>query len=475
MIYLATYYQKKGKIMTKNKTMTQTPTEGEQVLMPELDKKRLKELYILRSYSGFEDPIRQYIMNFLTELQIPFINYNGNILGLNHKGAPLFSAHMDMVNTESYILRNTNITVPADFVFTLDKNTNIRLYKDKDKKDQTSLGADDKNGIWVILTLLKAGKEINFAFCHSEEIGGLGSKQIIKHKEIAQFIEDCKFGIILDRRNSDDIIGFENKYCMALDDKLELFAKSKGFKFKCAHGSVSDADQFSQLIECVNLSCGYYEPHSSKEYTNLNELWNTYNFCLEIIDNFDYVSVTSKRIRSFKNVSEPYIIKYEYASSYINKTSNTPYYGSYWKKSEEKEEQEDEKKTSAKTKKKTTKINTISGTTDTMTITMIPEDHYPDNIDGLLVEALCAGSVYDKETKAFYIPMYSAQDIPKDTDPEDLTFLEKCIDCSEELYLTQKSFDSLFDAYYNTRYKVYGICSNCMKVLDLSSTIKYLW
>lgn len=289
--------------------------EKEEILMPAKDKVLLKELYLLRSYSGFEEPMRRSVAAYLDALKIPYLNYNGNILGLNYPGAPLFSAHMDMVNTEGYILRSDEFKV-TDGVFTIDDKTNIRLYRDKEKKKQTSLGADDKNGIWVILTLLKYGHKINFAFCHSEETGGTGSTQIVHNSDIAKFISKCQYGIVIDRRNAHDIIGYKNKYCLCLDDALSRFSEEKGFKFKPTSGSISDADRFSTLIECVNLSCGYYEPHTSKEYTNLNELWNTYLFCESILKDFIYTSASTDRIKEFKNIT-----------SYSTKSTVTTYYG----------------------------------------------------------------------------------------------------------------------------------------------------
>ena len=302
-----------------------------EVLMPKEDRTLLKELYLLRSYSGFEEPTRRYIERFLSAWKIPYLNYNGNIIGFNHPGAPLFSAHMDMVNTEGYVLKQGEFAVEQG-VFTIDTKANIRLYRDAEKKHQTSLGADDKNGIWVILTLLKCGYEINFAFCHSEEVGGTGSQQVVSNEELAKFVAGCKFGIIIDRRNANDIIGYENKYCLGLDDRIATFAKEKGFGFKPTTGSCSDADKFSQLLECVNLSCGYYSPHTSSEYTNVNELWNTFLFCQLLVDEFNYHSVSEERMKKFKGIST-------YSSSYYSKcsaTDNTKYsYSSYWEKNKE--------------------------------------------------------------------------------------------------------------------------------------------
>lgn len=267
----------------------------------------LLTLYKLRSYSGFEQPVRNYIEGLLTEWKIPYINLNGNIIGLNHKTSPIISAHMDMVNTDRNHLGPKEDSIP-NAIFTIDDDTNIRIYRPLDNGDvrQTSLGADDKNGIWVALMLLKRGVNINFIFSHGEECGCVGIKQVVADAEIAQKIEKCAYSLVIDRRNKNDIIGYENDYCLALDDRLENFAKQFGYEYKCAKGLCSDANHISLLNEVVNLSCGYYEAHSPTEYTNLSELIYCFKFVGTVINRFNFSSVSGERMRKFKKASKPY-------------------------------------------------------------------------------------------------------------------------------------------------------------------------
>ena len=267
----------------------------------------LLTLYKLRSYSGFEQPVRNFIEGLLNEWKIPYINLNGNLVGLNHDGAPIISAHMDMVNTDRNHLGPKEDSIP-NAIFTVDEKTNIRIYRPLDNGDvkQTSLGADDKNGIWIALLLLKRGANINFIFSHGEECGCVGIKQVVADADIAQKIERCAYSLVIDRRNKNDIIGYENEYCMALDDRLEHFAKQLGYEYKCARGLCSDANHISSLNEVVNLSCGYYEAHSPTEYTNLSELIYCFNFVGLIIQSFTFKSVSGERMRKFKKVSKPY-------------------------------------------------------------------------------------------------------------------------------------------------------------------------
>lgn len=432
----------------------------EPIKMPDEMRTILKEMYLIRSYSGFEEPMRRYIMAFLDKLNIPYVNFNGNILGFNYPGMPLFGAHMDMVNTEGYKLKGTEMALDENHVFTVDKDTNIRLYRDKEKKNQTSLGADDKNGIWVILMLIAEGHPINFAFFHSEEVGHIGSSQVAADEELGKFIEGCQYGIIIDRRNHWDIIGYDNKYCMGLDDRLSSFASDFDLKFTPARGSISDADSLSPLIECVNLSCGYYEPHSSREYTNLNELWDTYLLCKQMLDyesngHFDYVSVSAKRMQDFKSARCPY-------NKVVETTTYS--YGSSWRK-----EEDDDKKS---TKKKTKKINTTTtkskdGIGDDV---LIDDDSFVD----IFEECKDRGISYDIESGFWVIPLWEKPEEVGAT-VSDMIRTTYCPECGTMVTLLQQSIDALYLEYYDKKKdKCIGLCEHCHKPISISSDINYL-
>lgn len=438
--------------MTVNILTSTSKDKREEIKMPDDMRTVLKEMYLIRSYSGFEEPLRRYIMAFLDKLHIPYVNFNGNILGFNHPGMPLFGAHMDMVNTEGYKLKGTEIALDENHVFTVDKDTNIRLYRDKDKKHQTSLGADDKNGVWIILMLLSEGYAINFAFFHSEEVGHVGSSQVASDEECGKFIESCQYGIVIDRRNHWDIIGYDNKYCMGLDDRLSSFAKDFDLKFSPAKGSISDADSLSPLLECVNLSCGYYEPHSSREYTNLNELWDTYLLCEQMLETFDYKSVSAKRMQEFKNTRCPY-----------GKVIETTYsYNSSWRK----EKDED---TSVKKKTKTT-MTTTGGNAGTTKATRTDKSRYKTVFD----ECAKQGALYDDDSELWIIPLFEN---PEKAGAQEIDILNTlaCPNCGTSVTLLQQSIDALYLDYYDkSKDGCVGLCEHCLKPVAIKSDIDYL-
>lgn len=444
----------------------------EEILIPEDQRKMLRQMYLLRSYSGNEEPMRQYIMDVLDELSIPYINYNGNVLGFNHPGAPLLSAHMDMVNTEGYKLVGRESKLEDGYVFTVDAKACIRLYRDKEKKRQTSLGADDKNGIWVILQLLKAGYEVNFAFCHSEEIGGAGSSQIVQDRELAEFIEKCQYCLVIDRRNDSDIIGYGNKYCMGLDDRLEAFAKENNYKYHCVHGAVSDADRFSTLIECVNLSCGYYDAHSSTEYTNLNELWTCLLFCKAILDDFNYHSVSASRMQDFKSCKSPY-------SKYESKSYNWGWRSEDKDKDKVPEKTEDEKK-----KKETPSLITTTTSTDTIATLTTGRRGRKSNFEKKLEDAatdaipdLVENSpVWDETLRALFLPLIPYDEARANNyTADDILQYIRCTNCEEMVIVPSVAIEeSIIDGmdllYQN--YTIYGVCMSCYNIIDITHDIR---
>lgn len=310
-----------------------------------MDMNLLQHLYKIRSFSRMEEPMTNFLQQQLTTMGIQFEEYNGNIFSLCYKDTPILVAHQDMVNAypklvykeepkieppkpvvpvakwpwQNQATWNNYTAPPAKTPEEIAEEERKQKYLDEERLkrntvnrfsmekgciaafnhlgEQVSLGADDKNGIFAILELLKMGYKFNFIFTIGEECGCIGIKELLAEKTFADSVESKPFALIIDRRNGRDIIGFGNEYCVGLDYKIEQFSESLGIKYTCAQGLCSDADHISNHIECVNLSCGYYEAHSEKEYTNLKELKTTILLAARILDEFKYESLPVDRYK----------------------------------------------------------------------------------------------------------------------------------------------------------------------------------
>lgn len=226
-----------------------------------IDEKLVLDIFRISSPSGKEDAMRNYIKDFLNKLNVTYKeDVKGNIYNLTVKDRPVLSSHMDTVE-------KTNDSTLMKFV-------NIRKYKGKKfVKGYGIIGGDDKCGIYIMLKMLETNKNFNFIFSVSEEIGCLGIQEVVKNEDFS----NVSYGLILDRRYSGDIIcGLNNYGTKEFEDDLKEVGKE--FGYSPVRGSVSDANHIRSKVSCANLSVGYYEPHSTKEYVSLDDLSKAFSF-----------------------------------------------------------------------------------------------------------------------------------------------------------------------------------------------------
>lgn len=183
------------------------------------------------------------------------------------KTYPCVVAHMDEVhkkNKDKEIIAHNNVLLGID----------CKAMK------QTGIGADDKNGIWVALNLLKTEKVLKCAFFVGEEVGCVGS-----HQADMTFFDNVRFVLQCDRKNGGDFI--TNASGVELCDK-DFFERCEAAKFgyKVTNGLQTDVVTLKEkgLKVCaINMSCGYYNPHQDSEMTRFDELKNCLALCEHII------------------------------------------------------------------------------------------------------------------------------------------------------------------------------------------------
>ena len=203
-----------------------------------------KKLYMLT-----QDELVEQIKKELTAEGVPFKQDDyGNIWSIRYEDRPAFVAHCD--------------TVIGDDRF---YNAPLREYDGKLSRPGFVLGADDRAGVNLILN---HKHKINFILTKDEEVGCVGANYLSKQKD---FIEDCKkinFFIELDRKGKCDIIGHSHGYCTKeLSDEISKVLET----YKENWGVFTDIDSFTDISQGVNLSVGYYNAHSNKEYLDIKE------------------------------------------------------------------------------------------------------------------------------------------------------------------------------------------------------------
>ena len=233
----------------------------------------LTSLYYISAPTGQEFEMVNYIENYLNGMDVTTYRDKGNNLYAT-KGIsetyPCVIAHTDEVHK----------TKPASFVV-YDLNGMI-IGVDDETKEYVGIGADDKNGIWVALKCFERFDVMKAAFFVSEEIGCVGSEQADM-----SFFGDCRFVIQCDRRNGKDFI----TSISGIDLCSDLFTEEcdiKAFGYKETTGLLTDVMTLKENglgVSCVNISCGYYNPHQDTEYTNFSELNNCLEFVCSVILN----------------------------------------------------------------------------------------------------------------------------------------------------------------------------------------------
>jgi hypothetical protein len=172
----------------------------------------------------------------------------------------MWSCHTDTVHmTSGY----QEVRVKGQYIGVNDKNSNC-------------LGADDTAGVWLMLELIRAGKEGLYVFHRAEEIGGKGSSFIARNTP--DLLKNIKCVIALDRKGTRDVITHQGTRCCS-DTFAKSLADALDMKFELSdRGLFTDSANYTDIVgECTNLSVGYENAHSDKEILDMAFLQNMRN------------------------------------------------------------------------------------------------------------------------------------------------------------------------------------------------------
>ena len=235
----------------------------------------LKKLYEIHSPSRNERAMKKFIKGYVKK-HIPGVTFRSDHVGNLYmtrgisETYPCIVAHLDQVQREHS--KDFKAIETEDIIFG---------YSPKNRKRE-GLGADDKNGIWIALKCLEKYECIKVAFFISEEIGCIGSRNADMN-----FFEDTRFVIEPDRRGFENLITDISYTSLCSNDFLRDFGFER-FGYKEESGMMTDVLELKERglgVSCINLSCGYYEPHTHEEFTVKNDLLNCLRLVEHIIEN----------------------------------------------------------------------------------------------------------------------------------------------------------------------------------------------
>lgn len=237
-----------------------------------IDLSLLETLYNLHAPSRFEDDMQSYCVDHARATGATVTADDvGNlyITKGNAKSFGCFVAHLDEVHQTRSKYFKTHLV--GNTVYGYDHRAEAF----------SGIGADDKNGIYVILKMLEEEKEMKAVLFVEEETGCVGSRGADM-----QFFDDCRYVVQIDRRGAKDFITTAGGQELCNDSFYEVTEAARYGYIKAA-GAMTDVMQLKENglnIAACNLSCGYYNPHTDNENTNLADLQNCFNLCLHILN-----------------------------------------------------------------------------------------------------------------------------------------------------------------------------------------------
>lgn len=254
--------------------------------------KTLLKLYSFESVHNTPDEkaLADWLEEWFVKHEIEYTRDGDNFYKLDQYQEPILSAHLDQVKTNGKA---------EYFYLTPDKHI-IAYNKDWER---TSLGGDDKNGVWIILKMLEKKLPINFIISAGEEVGCVGIKQLDTSKVLDKINTLDTWCIVLDRRGSNDVLdsGSDSTYCKTLAQDICNYLGD----MSVTSGSLSDTATICEYCESVNMSVAYEKPHQAEEHTNWVRLQCICDYVEQLCTDFVHYptdpSVYVKKTRYYNN------------------------------------------------------------------------------------------------------------------------------------------------------------------------------
>lgn len=204
--------------------------------------------------------IKKYLKGFNT-----IKNRAGEILAYTyeieskHKNKILWSCHIDTMHKKNPDIIKQDVFLDSFNVAFVDEKSDC-------------LGADNGAGVFLLLEMIDAGIAGHYVFHRGEEMGCWGSSQIASEHE--DFLKGFTHAIAFDRKSTTSIITHQSG-SRACSDKLgNQLASLFGMNYQLDNtGVYTDTAEYTHLIpECLNISIGYLNEHTSRESLDVDHV-----------------------------------------------------------------------------------------------------------------------------------------------------------------------------------------------------------
>ncbi len=187
-------------------------------------------------------------------------------------GYPCVSAHFDEVHAPV----EKSIVVDGDMIYAVDS-----------QGERVGIGADDKNGLWIINHLLHAKPVLKVALFVQEERDGEMAGCRGSRACSLDFFNDVRYVLAVDRKGDSDVVTVGKGDIRLCDDDMFPAALLQKYGYECVPGGRTDVVALKERglqAPCCNIGCGYYNAHKTDEYTVFSHLQKALAFVSELID-----------------------------------------------------------------------------------------------------------------------------------------------------------------------------------------------
>lgn len=235
----------------------------------------LKSFYGINSKSGHEAQIKEFFKAQIAGLELAVEEDSfGNIFIT--KGAadsyPGVTAHLDEVHAPT----ERNIVVDGDIIYAVDGCG-----------ERVGIGADDKNGLWIIVRLLHSKPVLKVALFVQEERDGEMAGCRGSRACRLDFFNDVRYLLAVDRKGASEVVTVGKGDIRLCDDGMFPAAVLQKYGYGCVPGGRTDVVALKERglqVSCCNIGCGYYNAHKADEYTLFSHVEKALAFVSELID-----------------------------------------------------------------------------------------------------------------------------------------------------------------------------------------------
>lgn len=234
----------------------------------------LKSLYEINCKSGHEAEIKNFVLGQLAdvELSVEEDSFGNIFITKGVAGSyPCVTAHLD----EVHVPVEKSLVVDGDMIYAVDA-----------AGERTGIGADDKNGLWIIIRLLHEKPLLKVAlFVQEERDGEMAGCRGSKACSL-DFFNDVRYILAVDRKGDSEVVTVgKGDIRLCNDDMFPVDILHK-YGYECVAGGRTDVVALKERgleTPCCNIGCGYYNAHKPDEYTIFTHLEKALAFVGELL------------------------------------------------------------------------------------------------------------------------------------------------------------------------------------------------